>query len=1033
MECPNCSAEIDHRSQSCSHCSAVLTSDTADPEGSTEYQATQSVVTFPKPTVEGALIAGKYRVLEKLGQGGMGVVYKAEDTRLERTVALKFLPPEVADSGAHKERFLVEARAAASLSHPNICVIHEVGEAEKGPFIAMEFVEGETLRARRRNRPVSTEEALGITKQTAAGLGEAHRNGIIHRDIKSDNIMVTASGQVKIMDFGLAKLEGGSPLTGSHSILGTVAYMSPEQARGERVDTRTDLWSLGVVLYELLTGKLPFGGDRDLSILQAIIHDDPKPIEPCEPPVPLELQRVVARALTKKRSNRYGSAEELLQDLTAYEEVLRTEATGSVSVSLLIKRMRRPVVSVPATLALIAIVAVAVVFVSHRAKIRWAKDEAIPEITSMIEANDAWRNLVPPYRLAEQVEAIIPDDAELAELFSACSRRMEITTEPPGARIYMKEYESPDAEWLFLGISPLEQVRVPIGIFRWKIEKEGYDTVFAAAASWKIGGEDDLLGAYHLARTIDAEGSSLPGMVRVRATKTKVGALGDFFIGRHEVTNREFRAFVDAGGYRSEEYWKHAIVKDGRALSWEEAREEFVDRSGLPGPAAWTGGDFPTGQEEHPVSGVSWYEAAAYAEFAGMSLPTDAHWDVARGAYTPMVQWPQLGGFAVLQPFSNFADSGTVPVGSLQGYTAYGAHDMAGNVREWCSNEAPGGRIIRGGAFGDNSYAFDEPRGIRALDRSTRNGIRLASYPDLAAIPATATAMQELYPEFDPVSQEPVSEEVFQVYRQLFNYDATALEARVELRTENPSGWVRERVSFCAAYGGERVLAHLFLPTNTPPPYQTVIYFPGAASKMMPSSEDIESYYEFTMFLSFLVREGRAVLFPVYKGTFERSSPTTATQAEAGPGYSNIEYRAQLIKDLRRSIDYLETRPDIDGGRLAYYGMSWGGGFGLIALAVEDRLRVGVLLAGGLSGIGKPEVRDTTYATHVRKPTLMLNGRYDSIFAPDSSTVPMFEMLGTRTEDKRLVLYETDHIPPRAEYIKEILAWLDRYLGPVRR
>ncbi|MEN8164969.1 MAG: protein kinase, partial [Acidobacteriota bacterium] len=985
MECPNCNEEIDHRSKNCRHCSASLTLDGAVSEVPTEFQPTRTAATAPRLGFEGALIAGKYRVHERIGRGGMGVVYKAEDTRLKREVALKFLPPDVADSEDHRERFLVEARAAAALSHPNICVIHEVGESEKGPFIAMEFVKGETLRARIKPRPVSTEEALEITKQAAAGLGEAHRKGIIHRDIKSANIMVTASGQVKIMDFGLAKLEGGSPLTGSHSILGTVAYMSPEQARGERVDTRTDLWSLGIVLYELLTGELPFKGERDLSILQSIIHEDPAPIDACEPPVPLELQRVVARALTKKRGRRYGSAEELLKDLGAYEEVVRAEATGSVSISLLIKRMRRPMVIVPAALALIAICAGAVMLVRHRAKIRWAKGEAIPEIARMIEANDAWRNLVPPYRLAGQVETIIPEDAELADLFSACSRRMDITTEPPGARVSMKEYGSPDSEWSILGVSPLEKVRVPIGIFRWKIEKEGFDTVFAAAASWKMGGENDMLGAFHLERTLDAEGNRPSGMVRVQATQTKVGVLGDFFIGRHEVTNREFRAFVDAGGYRNRDYWKHPIAKDGQELSWEEAHKQFVDQSGLPGPATWMGGDFPTGREEHPVSGVSWYEAAAYAEFTGMSLPTNAHWDVARGGSTPMIRWPQLGGFAVLQPFSNFADSGAVPVGSLQGYTAYGAHDMAGNVREWCFNEAPGGRVIRGGAFGDNTYFFNKPQAIPALDRSPRNGIRLASYPDPSAIPDTTTAFQELWPGFDPRSQEPVSDEVFQIYRQQFYYDQTPLEARVEARTENSAGWLREKVSFDAAYGGERVLAHLFLPANASPPYQTVIYFPGSAVRMTPSSEDIESYYEFTMFLSFLVREGRAVLFPVYQGTFERSGPTIATQAQAGPGYANIEYRTQLIKDFRRSIDYLETRPDIDNHRLAYYGMSWGGLLGNIILAVEERLRAGVLLAGGLTGKGRSEVRDTTYVTHVRTPTLMLNGKYDSILPPGSS------------------------------------------------
>jgi serine/threonine protein kinase len=256
----------------------------------------------PLPAIsKGAVIAGKYKIVEEIGQGGMGIVYKAEDLKLKRFVALKFLPPHLMNLPELKERFLIEAQAAAALNHPNICVIHEVGESEDRSFIAMEFVEGETLRDRLRKGPLKAEDALTIAVQIAAGLGEAHRKGIIHRDIKSANIMVTAKGQAKVMDFGLAKLRGGSSLTKSQTTLGTVAYMSPEQAQGEEVDPRTDLWSLGVVLYEMLTGEVPFKGDRDVSIIYSIVHEEPKSLKPRKPPVPEELQHVIARALKKKR------------------------------------------------------------------------------------------------------------------------------------------------------------------------------------------------------------------------------------------------------------------------------------------------------------------------------------------------------------------------------------------------------------------------------------------------------------------------------------------------------------------------------------------------------------------------------------------------------------------------------------------------------------------------------------------------------------------------------------------------------------
>jgi dipeptidyl aminopeptidase/acylaminoacyl peptidase len=230
----------------------------------------------------------------------------------------------------------------------------------------------------------------------------------------------------------------------------------------------------------------------------------------------------------------------------------------------------------------------------------------------------------------------------------------------------------------------------------------------------------------------------------------------------------------------------------------------------------------------------------------------------------------------------------------------------------------------------------------------------------------------------------------------------------------------------------ERVLAHLFLPLNATPPYQTVIYFPGSASTWMHSSEGLESYYEFTMFISYLVRNGRAVIYPIYKGTFERGGPKYLTIIENPNTYTSTELMVQEVKDLRRSIDYLQTRPDIDAKKIAYMGMSWGAELGAIIPAVEDRFKASVLIAGGLSDSGRPEARDINYVSRVLTPTLMLNGKYDVIFPPQTSSNPMFDLLGTPPEHKRLIFYETDHVPPRAEYIKEVLAWLDKYLGPVK-
>jgi tRNA A-37 threonylcarbamoyl transferase component Bud32/dienelactone hydrolase len=983
----------------------------------------------------GSLLAGKYRIIEEIGRGGMGVVYKAEDIKLKRRVALKFLPPHLMDSPELKERFLIEAQAAAALSHPNICVIHEVGESEERPYIAMEYVEGQTLRDMLRAGSLKPQDALEIAIQIASGLAEAHHKGIIHRDIKSANIMVTEKGQAKVMDFGLAKLRSGTSLTKSQTTLGTVAYMSPEQARGDEMDRRTDLWSLGVVLYEMLAGELPFKGDRDVSIIHSIIHEDPKPIKLRKPPVPLELQQVIARALRKNRDSRYSSAEDFLKDLRKYEEVLQAEAAGVFNLRSLVKRLRRPAIAVPTMVAVIAIAAAAIWFFKHQAKVRWAREVALPEIERMIEENDVWRNLVAPYRLAEKAEAIIPGDVRLAELLSKCSLNINVKTEPSGARIYIKDYDAPQSEWSYLGVSPIEKLRLPVGIFRWKIEKDGYEIVLAASSSWemagRIGGKPGTVIPYDLVRILDKTGSVPPGMVRVQGAETAIGKLGDFYIDRYEVTNRQFKEFIDAGGYRNKKFWKHKFIKDGKELTWEEGIKEFVDQTGQRGPSTWLAGDYPEGQADYPVSGVCWYEAAAYAGYAGKSLPTTVHWEIARGQFTPMVRVFQLGGFAIFAAFSNFSGNGPVPVGSLPGITPYGVFDMAGNVREWCWNETAMGRLVRGGAWDDNTYEFGNRRQAPPTDRSAKNGFRCALYPKPEEIPAAAFQFEKLAVFRDFYKETSVPDPIFQVYKEQFSYDKTDLRASVESRQDNPGGWIREKITFDAAYGGERVMAYLFLPENTPPPYQTVIYFPGSASLTTKSSDDLENYYEFPMFLSFIVKNGRAALYPVYKGTFERGDPVLVPIHGGADSHAYTEFLIQIVQDFRRCIDYLETRPDIDSNRIAYYGMSWGGALGAIIPAVEDRIKASVLVGGGMGGRARPEAYKLNYVTRVITPTLMLNGKYDA--GLEIGIKPMFDLLGTPPEHKKLILFDTDHIPPRNEYIKETLAWLDRYLGPVKR
>ena len=265
-------------------------------------------------------VVSHYKILEKLGEGGMGVVYKAEDTKLRRIVALKFLPPSLTTDPDAKERFIHEAQAASALDHPNICNIYEINETDDGQmYMAMACYEGETLKKKIESGPLPIDQCIGITTQVAHGLAKAHESAIVHRDIKPANIIVTKDGIAKILDFGLAKLSGRTLLTKTGTTMGTAAYMSPEQARSETVDARTDIWSLGVVLYEMLTGKRPFESEYEQGLVYSILNEEPRSMRELQPEVPEAIDKICRRSITKRVEGRYQSADEFLSDLRSYQ------------------------------------------------------------------------------------------------------------------------------------------------------------------------------------------------------------------------------------------------------------------------------------------------------------------------------------------------------------------------------------------------------------------------------------------------------------------------------------------------------------------------------------------------------------------------------------------------------------------------------------------------------------------------------------------------------------------------------------------
>ena len=324
-----------------------------------------------------------YKILERLGKGGMGEVYLAEDTRLERKVALKFLPPELTEDAEAKARFIQEAKTASALEHSNICTIFDIKETDEGQtYIVMGYYPGGTLEEKIRTSQLPIDEALNLISQIVQGLAKAHSKGIVHRDLKPSNVLIDEDRQIKIIDFGLAKLKGGAKLTRTGSTLGTVAYMSPEQARGDEVDHRSDIWNLGVILYEMVAGRTPFTADYEAAILYSIINDDVPDISECRENVPESLQKVITKALEKRAEQRYQTVEEMLGDLKAVEQSITKETAGIATDDSRNKRLNRVVLFA-------SIAAVIVVLIGLSIYLLWPRGEPEPAEPDEAESAEA--------------------------------------------------------------------------------------------------------------------------------------------------------------------------------------------------------------------------------------------------------------------------------------------------------------------------------------------------------------------------------------------------------------------------------------------------------------------------------------------------------------------------------------------------------------------------------------------------------------------------------------------------------------------
>ena len=935
-----------------------------------------------------------YRIEEEIGRGGMGVVYRAVDTRLGRAVAIKMLPPETTADADRLRRFVQEARAASALNHPNIVTIFDIDEDAATTFIVMELVEGATLDRVLARRPLPVETALDYGAQIGAALEAAHAHGIVHRDVKPGNVMVTPDGRIKVLDFGLAKLLERDPslttMTGvgtrSGVIMGTAAYMSPEQAEGRQVDARSDVFSFGAVLYEMLTGRRPFAGNSDLGVITSILRDQPPSLRSIRSELPGDAQAIVDRCLAKDPAARYAHA----GDARSALDTLRAQLTRRPDTF-----WRRPAVIVPVVLVLAAIAAFGAWQTMQSRRARWVRNEAIPEIQRLQTTNRS----MDAVRLASQAERYAPDD--IAGVRQGWYR-FNLVTIPDGAHVEIRNYLNVNGPWQPLGATPVRDLRLPFGYYRVRITKPGYVPIEITAS---MAGRPPIV--------LRPEASAQPGMVPVPGGTYSVGIAGtvtlpDFWMDRVEVTNRDFKRFVDAGGYRNPKFWTEPFRDGSEVVSFENAMARFRDSTGRSGPASWQLGSYPDGQADFPVGGISWFEAAAYAVYAGKSLPTVYHWYRAAG--------PDELSSDILQ-LSNFDGKGPTRAGERQGVGPFGTLDMAGNVKEWCANASRDDRLryLLGGSWDEPAYRYTEEDAQDPWLRRPTFGVRLVK--NLGPVGEAAAPVGRVYG--DPKSVVPVSDELFDVYRRFYAYDRAPLNARVDSVDDSSPYWRAETISFDAAYAGERVPAYLFLPKNAAPPFQTVVVFPSGYALNAGSSRNLD-YSRF----DFIVRSGRAVLYPVYQGTYERRRPSSGGQSEAR------DMQVQWAKDLFRAVDYLATRKEIDLDKLAYYSLSMGAYFGPIPVSLEPRIKVAVFASGGLRFNYPPEIQPANFAPHVKVPVLMING-HDDFQAPLAAQQRLFDLLGTPPERKKHVVLEGGHVPNDAlAVIREVLGWFDTYLGP---
>ena len=652
----------------------------------------------------------------------------------------------------------------------------------------------------------------------------------------------------------------------------------------------------------------------------------------------------------------------------------------------------------------------------------WVNSYMLPQVKDYLSEDDN----VSAWLTSSKINSFAPFFSSISNDSDDISALAEIKTQQDGVSISWRAYASND-EWRLIGRSPIQPLRLPRGILQFKLEKEGYETSYFSSSnpSLKLYNSPVEFGWSLEPINIQPQGSIPPGMTYIQGGNfipalTGAGVdpvyLHPFYIDKFEVTNKDFKGFMDAGGYSNSQYWVEMdFIQDGVSLSFEQAQEIMIDSTGMTGPAGWEVGTYLQGTENKPVTGISWYEALAYARYKGNILPPMYHW--AKAAFPPDEIISPIS--PKLLKTSNFSREKIKDIG--QGEGAYGTFDMAGNAKEWVWNIFGGRGLTLGGAFDEPTYLASQTAPQPRMDRSLKNGFRTARLINPRDLNPFGDPIETQAPK-DLSFYKPMNDEVFKVYSRSFEVDSSKPKSKVIYVDDSHPIWIKERISIEVGYNEEMMDMLIFKPKNSFGPSSPVVIHPGSNYYSTPPEIDDINPGEFS--LDFLIKSGKTLVWPAWKGSLNRM-PATRSGGDRMRDFRNL-YIA-WVSDTDKTLDYLETRNDVDTDNIFYLGMSYGALFNTHTLLFENRYKGAILYVGGVFPTYPPLVDGINHMPRIDTPFLMLNGEQDYL-VPKSAAMYFYQSTGTPEKDKKIVFYDSGHWPlPRNQMIKETLDFIKKY------